>query len=102
MTSKNPEAHPDPGAGQMVDGWAERIAEAQEERTIELAEGVYLRKAHVGEWTCRDCGVKPGQLHVPSCCVELCARCDGQAYGCPCIVDDGTASNGTFRPALAS
>lgn len=86
----------------MIEGWLERIAEAQDERTVELAEGVYLRKAHTGAAACRDCAVSPGQLHVPGCCVERCARCDGQAYGCRCLVDDGTACNGTFRPALAS
>lgn len=86
----------------MIEGWLERIAEAQEERTIELAEGVYIRKAHFGAATCRDCAVNPGQLHVPGCCVERCARCAGQAYGCRCLVDGGSPVNGTFRPALAS
>lgn len=36
---------------------------------------------------CRDCGVKPGELHIGGCCVEFCARCGAQALGCNCVYE---------------
>lgn len=34
---------------------------------------------------CPDCNVEAGQLHIPGCDVERCARCQCQAIGCHCI-----------------
>ena len=31
---------------------------------------------------CGDCGVEPGQLHVPDCDMELCPACGGQLITC--------------------
>jgi len=36
---------------------------------------------------CRDCGAKPGDMHVPGCDVERCARCGGQQIGCECVYE---------------
>jgi hypothetical protein len=33
---------------------------------------------------CRDCGVKKGEYHVPTCEVERCPACGGEAISCEC------------------
>lgn len=78
----------------MIEGWQDKIDEAQEETTVELAGVRYQRVQYGDDYPhlrvkpqCRDCGVRVGQLHVPSCCVERCPRCGGQAICCEC--DDG-------------
>jgi len=68
-------------------GWLARIASAQTETTTNLGGKTYRRVPHssTAAARCRDCAVEPGQLHVPTCCVERCPRCMGQAYGCACV-----------------
>ena len=36
---------------------------------------------------CHDCGVIKGEFHVPTCDMEQCPVCKGQALGCGCVVD---------------
>ncbi|HZN41057.1 MAG TPA: hypothetical protein VFD82_19780 [Planctomycetota bacterium] len=77
---------------EVVEGWPERIEEAQTVLTVSIA-GIDLPRIPYGDesedWgahkhPCRDCAVLKGQLHVPSCDVEQCPACGGQAIGCDC------------------
>lgn len=36
---------------------------------------------------CPDCGVRPGELHVPGCDCEPCPRCGHQMIGCHCVYE---------------
>lgn len=80
---------------EMVDGWPERIQEAQAIPTLSIA-GIGHPRIRYGDesddWgadrqPCNDCRVLKGQLHVPSCDVEQCPVCGGQAIGCDCEHD---------------
>ena len=81
---------------EMDEGWPERIAEAQSILTISIAAVEHPRIRYGDEsddWgadhrPCHDCKVLRGQLHVPSCDVEQCPACGGQAIGCDCQSDD--------------
>jgi len=73
----------------FVDGWAEKIAAAQLQETVEIAGKTFQRVRYGADFPkgtarCRDCAVEHGQLHVRGCVVERCARCGEQAYGCAC------------------
>lgn len=71
----------------------QRQAAAQQDTHTTIRGRRYPRRPFDGhpdapDKACRDCGVMLGQLHIPDCCVERCARCgEGQAIGCICTDD---------------
>jgi hypothetical protein len=80
----------------MIEGWPERIQAAQLQPTCSIA-GVQYQRIPYGSETddwgadsapCHDCRVVKGELHVPSCDVERCPACGGQAISCDCDYDD--------------
>lgn len=72
-----------------IEGWDERIAEAQLQREFVIRGRRFKRIPYGSErppWrgaTCGDCYVKRGQLHVVGCDIERCPACGGQAIMCP-------------------
>jgi hypothetical protein len=74
------------------DAWAEMVARAQHDRTMNIRGRVYQRAPFGSDWlgqasprrTCRDCGAACGEFHIPRCCWEQCPRCGGQAISCEC------------------
>lgn len=75
--------------------WPKQIEQAQH-RPAYLVTSVFTRIPYGEEvWpdirrrrprmACGDCAALPGQFHVPSCDMEQCPACRGQAIGCGCI-----------------
>lgn len=82
--------------GDMVEGWPDKIREAQTIRSYDVAGKEWPRVAYGKEtrmdWTadnrpCHDCGALQGQLHVVGCDVEECPACHRQAISCSCPND---------------
>jgi hypothetical protein len=80
----------------VIDYWVERIEAAQLQETYSISGKEYPRVKYGDEeddWgadhqPCHDCAVVKGQYHVPSCDVERCPACGGQAISCDCDYDD--------------
>lgn len=86
--------------------WIDDYWKAQDERTVRLSGKRYRRirfgkecllKGMPTEFTtawqeimkrpCGDCGVIVGELHLEGCDIEVCPRCHGQNWGCPCMTE---------------
>jgi hypothetical protein len=78
---------------EMVSYWPPQIEQAQEKAFYKISttleripwgkEPHNRKKKKLGP--CHDCGVLPGQYHVPSCDMEWCPACGWQALGCDCV-----------------
>ena len=77
----------------MIEGWPERIVEAQSETTY-LIKGEKFSRVKYGsetdDWNaanqpCHDCRVFEGEFHVSGCDVEECPKCHQQLRTCECL-----------------
>jgi hypothetical protein len=85
---------------EMASFWPRRIESAQDkpqaliarlyERTPYGSEAWFAETGMTPRPACADCGVMVGQFHVPSCDVETCPSCGGQALSCDCEWSDFT------------
>ena len=79
----------------MIEGWPERIQQAQKEIDLTFAGRSIARVAYGDErddWgakehPCADCRVFKGELHVPGCDAEECPVCHEQLITCDCAFD---------------
>ncbi len=80
----------------MIWYWPIRIIEAQEQHTYVIG-GTEVGRIRYGSeadnWgsdthPCGDCRVLKGQFHVPSCDIEQCPVCGGQAISCDCDYEE--------------
>lgn len=80
----------------MIEGWPERIVEAQSQTTY-LIKGEEFSRVKYGsetdDWNaanqpCHDCRVFEGEFHVSGCDVEECPNCHEQSRSCDCLEDE--------------
>jgi hypothetical protein len=80
----------------MIEGWPQRIQEAQNMLTYTL-QGRSIPRIRYGneqhDWhadkvPCHDCAILKGDFHVPGCDVEECPVCGGQLLSCECDFDE--------------
>jgi hypothetical protein len=91
--------------GQVASFGPEKLAAAQERTTMQIIRevpriryGDEKRWLHYppeerGQYTdhpCHDCSAIKGEYHVPTCDMEECPECGGQAIGCDCILSNPT------------
>lgn len=85
----------------MIEGWPERIQQAQLELQYLINDEKWSRIPYGDEreeWGnelpsyCGDCGVLEGQLHVPGCDLERCPVCLAQSISCDCIYSEENAA----------
>lgn len=76
----------------MIEGWPEKIREAQEIHSCTV-NGEQMSRVRYGDepddWgadrkPCHDCHVIKGEFHVEGCDVERCPGCHGQRFNCDC------------------
>ncbi len=80
----------------MVEGWPEKIAEAQKQPTLTRADESTERVRFgdeqddwgANEHPCADCGVIKGEFHVLGCDGEECPACHEQLLSCDCGFDE--------------
>jgi hypothetical protein len=80
----------------MIEGWPQRIQEAQRQTTYSIGGKLYPRVRYGEEVddleadkiSCHDCRVIEGEFHVVGCDMEECPACHTQALSCDCPYDD--------------
>lgn len=79
--------------GDMIEGWPDKIREAQKVKTISLKGREWHRLTYGQEQRgnygpddqpCHDCGALEGQYHVLGCDIEECPACHEQRISCEC------------------
>lgn len=79
----------------MVEGWPDKIIDAQKQPYYLINGEKYKRIPYGSEnddweadkYPCHDCRIIKGQYHVKSCDVEQCPLCGKQALSCNCEFD---------------